>query len=555
MRTPSLRFRHAITTACAAVLLFLVAPRIADAWEHPHSDAANSGFADVKTRVATASSMRIPNIGTFAPGAGPVVAKDGTVYVGSEQGKLWAFHADGSPYWSRDINGRQSIVASPVIDSQGNVYVIGVKSESDHTVIRLDSSLHKFTASGGYLFDVPLPRYGIGAAATAAPNIWQYNGAEAIMLPITYKNTVAPGYETHLVAILTGGQILADTTVADAIPTVTADTPGTATTAACVVPPFVGCILVFTGFSARAPQEVILPTPTAAIFTYAGGGTPFILVADGFQSFVGYTFDAATLTETFRVTGSDDVFRNFRTTPMVLPDGHALVSDVYSMRFLGPNMTKVAAVAGLYSYVAPTRLANGRVIVVTSNKEIALLDGNTILTKMPLGLGSMASAAASRNHLFVATDNALVTFDANGLQQLDRFDWDRGGINPPAIGPQGNVYGIANNILYVFPGPRQLPEGLLDQPLVEVTALPAQQTFNAPMTGNGNRLFACLELDGDDCGKGDYNEIALAWCQKQGYAKVQAYDVDSHKVKAEALDGRLCSKKKCKVFESIGCEN
>lgn len=274
MRRPSLRCRQAVATAFTAALLFVAAPWTTGAWEHPHSDGANSGFADVKTRVATAASARIPNIGSFAPGAAPVVAKDGTVYIGNEQGKLWAFHADGSPYWSRDINGKQSIVASPVIDSQGNVYVIGVKSETDHSVIRLDSFLHKFTGSGGYLFNTPLPRYGIGAAATAAPNIWQYNGAEAIMLPVSFKNTVAPGYENHLFAISTSGQVLADATVADAIPTVTADAPGTVETAACVTPPFVGCILLFTGFTGPTPQKVILPTPTAAIFTHAGGGTP-----------------------------------------------------------------------------------------------------------------------------------------------------------------------------------------------------------------------------------------------------------------------------------------
>ena len=40
--------------------------------------------------------------------------------------------------------------------------------------------------------------------------------------------------------------------------------------------------------------------------------------------------------------------------------------------------------------------------------------------------------------------------------------------------------------------------------------------------------------------------------QKQGYPKVKDYDVDSKK--AETLDGRFCSKNKCKVFDSIACE-
>ena len=83
---------------------------------------------------------------------------------------------------------------------------------------------------------------------------------------------------------------------------------------------------------------------------------------------------------------------------------------------------------------------------------------------------------------------------------------------------------------------------------------PQAQTYKPPMTINGNRLFACEELDQEDCGKGDHKDISLAWCQKQGYAKATGYDVDSRKVKAETLDGRFCSKNKCKVFDSIGCE-
>ncbi len=32
--------------------------------------------------------------------------------------------------------------------------------------------------------------------------------------------------------------------------------------------------------------------------------------------------------------------------------------------------------------------------------------------------------------------------------------------------------------------------------------------YKPPLSKNGNRLFACLELDGDDCGKKDHREIA-----------------------------------------------
>ncbi|NJO34555.1 MAG: hypothetical protein HC869_16915, partial [Rhodospirillales bacterium] len=48
---------------------------------------------------------------------------------------------------------------------------------------------------------------------------------------------------------------------------------------------------------------------------------------------------------------------------------------------------------------------------------------------------------------------------------------------------------------------------------------------------------------------------ATAFCKKQGFVGAGKVDVDSKKVKAETLDGRFCSKNKCKVFEEIRCAN
>jgi len=86
-------------------------------------------------------------------------------------------------------------------------------------------------------------------------------------------------------------------------------------------------------------------------------------------------------------------------------------------------------------------------------------------------------------------------------------------------------------------------------------ATPQSKNFEPPLTANNNRLFACEELDGDDCGKGDHRAISLAFCQKQGFTQAADFEVDSRKGTAETLDGRYCSKKKCRVFEEIVCRN
>jgi hypothetical protein len=72
--------------------------------------------------------------------------------------------------------------------------------------------------------------------------------------------------------------------------------------------------------------------------------------------------------------------------------------------------------------------------------------------------------------------------------------------------------------------------------LAELEAIKQSVTIKPPLSKNGYRLFACLELDGDDCGKKDYREIASQFCAKEGYGEAK-YKVETRKVKAETLEG------------------
>ena len=93
---------------CVAIAIALACGNAAVAWESAHGDRDNSGFANVVTTPAGKGSVTVPGLGTFTPGAGPVIAPDGTVYLGTTQGKLIALHADGKPFWSRDITPGQT---------------------------------------------------------------------------------------------------------------------------------------------------------------------------------------------------------------------------------------------------------------------------------------------------------------------------------------------------------------------------------------------------------------------------------------------------------------
>jgi hypothetical protein len=66
---------------------------------------------------------------------------------------------------------------------------------------------------------------------------------------------------------------------------------------------------------------------------------------------------------------------------------------------------------------------------------------------------SIASAAASCTHLFVSSDDELVTFDVKTMSPVARVPWTEGGRHAPIIGPLGHVYAMTNFGLFVFAPP------------------------------------------------------------------------------------------------------
>jgi outer membrane protein assembly factor BamB len=51
----------------------------------------------------------------------PAIASDGTIYVGSEDGSLYALNPDGTLKWGYDASS--AVNSSPTIGSDGTVYV------------------------------------------------------------------------------------------------------------------------------------------------------------------------------------------------------------------------------------------------------------------------------------------------------------------------------------------------------------------------------------------------------------------------------------------------
>jgi hypothetical protein len=283
--------------------------------------------------------------------------------------------------------------------------------------------------------------------AIAPLNIWRQGAVEVLMLPVIYS--VLSTTEVRVLAFSTTGEFLGDALVTRFQEDVTGGPvkpewfppvewkPG-------VVPPSVP------------------PFPGVAIFTGPQGGLPLVLVSDGNQTLVGYTFalenNTGRFTEKFRFR---DTKRVFFAPPMILADGYTRLATLDgTLLSAGPNTSATPAPLALGAgriFAAPTRTADGRLIVVSYPRDVpdgtmVVLGSRSGVSRIKLPGSSLGSAAASRTHVFVAATRALVTYDVNTMAEVGRFSWF-GGLWPPAIGPQGHVYAMAKNVLFVFRPP------------------------------------------------------------------------------------------------------
>lgn len=584
-----MRFFRSAFLLFAAVMIALGSP--ASAWQTAHGDPDNTGTVDVPTAPAANPVATVPGLGGIAPGAAPVIAPDGTLYIGNTRGQLRSFGPGGEARWSIDIGGFQQIRTSPALGSDGSVYVVGEASIRDNTTDpatqRTVLDLQKFTANGGFVWRTTVPGQGPTNAVSAPPNILRMGGSDVVVVPSGSL------YRARLTAFSAdGGQILADQIVSDRWGDVTGEE---------VICSYPLCDDISQTLEPGPDSlpALTMPFPAAAIFA-PPGSEPLIMMSDGFQDLVGHAFTGSAFEERFRVR---DGKRYLTSPPLAWPDGHAMINTALEdgsnpqAMFAGPGFSTIRA-NGPYSLATPTELGGSRHAVVAVKDGLTIMSGVTILKRINLRGGSAAAAAASRSHIFVSTVTGLYTVNKATLQKVAEFQWTKGGTSQPVIGPQGHVYAIARDTLHVFPVPisggrvvnsgalpevqpagsdpqaqpvpratggvlvegtipelQSAPDVLPTTPLApaEIPVTLSRQTYKPPVLASGNRLFACLELDGDDCGNSQMRDVAETFCRAQGFDRAEDLDVDSRKIVAETLDGRFCSKKKCRVFDQIVC--
>jgi outer membrane protein assembly factor BamB len=441
-------------------------PSHAGTWDHPRGDAANTGFIDVTTAPATAPVQTVPNLGIFAPGAGPVIGTDGTAYVGNFHGEVRAIRSDGSQAWRRTLLRGQAIIASPVIGADGSIYVVGTAWPliRDHVgggkFRRYDTTLYRFSSTGAMQWSTNFPEATPGSsgsgAAPAAPNIWRSGETEVIIVPARFDTEA--GRDVHLTAFSSDGALLFDHFVTRR--------PYSGLTAgdSCWLCPD------FTKLPNPLREAMLQLGPLRpAVAMVARAGAPEVVVADNYQYIVGYTFSPATgFQETFRKHITNDARGVLMSSPVVLRDGHSVLSGWTQdetglvqqgwLLFAGPHPTDWSEIVlSDTKTLIPTLTADGRILTVaktgvTAWRTYPRIEG-ALVASMRLVDIPAAPATSSRTHVFISLGNALLTFDPNTFQRVGHFGWQDGGGSSPAIGADGRVYAMAGETLYIFPAP------------------------------------------------------------------------------------------------------
>lgn len=452
------------------------------AWTTAHGGSDNTGFAKVVTAPAVAASA-IVDVGPLAPGANPVTGPDGTVYIGNLNGELIALRPDGSLHWKRKLESTQGgmfggIHASPVVSEDGSVFVVSGYGVRDHRAGAAQhygafSFLHKFTPGGGWLGSAQFPQHNrISGATKAPPNIWRHNGAEAIIIPVQFGQN---SEFTHMVAFSTNLSVLADLPISPGVD-ITGGGPEWLETGAeiayCFLPgtgTFEVLRWAITGHSYCTDDVLgfstspLVPANNVALYSYLGDRTgvairqryanesPHIFVSDGPHITDELTFDINTGFKVINGTRNNE--RVNLSPPVALPWGIVIgkhtpheirggISFEPEQRYLWLDGDIIAA---------PTITPNGRIATVDRNGWLStVIQGSLELQQWNNG-PSIASAASSCTHLFVAVENELVTYDLSTLQPVNRLPWADGGKHSTIIGPAGHVYATSEGGIYVFP--------------------------------------------------------------------------------------------------------
>lgn len=429
-------------------------------WSQFHGGYRNRGALDVETPALTQARWQIE----VAPAlfASPVLGPGGAVHLTTPTGML-AINPDGTERWRVEPPAAGRFMSSAAVDSAGNTYAVSTvktvvrdhRGGSTREYETLTSTLHRVAADGALNWSRRLPSRAAPSGdtvgyTTAAPKVWECDQGTAVIVPVSFDPVAWPA---HGLAVFTGdGDLLVDQELPWAGPVgwqssnVLDDLKAiwdffTLSFDPAKIPP-------------RYPQD-----PTVAIVDDAAlGGSPLLLVHDNACTLTCYRFEWPAVREVwYQPTGDgiahcsspaafDGCAAITRGSGEVFRFDYSTGAALAGFRGPQPSAATPSGFDGAYYLVSCADSAEDKLPTTISlfNAE------GTLVRAAGVGARTAASPAVTRNHVHVATDHGLWTFNRDLSATEAGNPGVQSGFSTPAVGHDGRVYVAGSRALYAF---------------------------------------------------------------------------------------------------------
>lgn len=436
------------------LILLMSSPSFAITWNQFRANDLNNGFIPVQTTLAE-NPIWTKDVGPIN-GTSPVVASDGTIYVGNERGVLIAVNPDGTTKWRRELQ-RGWKCSTPSISDNGNIYincnfrgyVTDHRQGEPKRYFVQQSKIFSLNPEGGIRWSYTPPtvtldnKYRSPFFFTSVPKVLNDNGATYILLVEAYwdDNLMQRNF---LIALNDQGELVDARYLSEAA---------------------FGEITGGGGFrsgggeigSKPLPSHAYKPENSIGIVNFPLGEftQPIIIVSDMSHTITAFEWRNQGLsTQLWSRGGSRTIFDYYQTSPSIHYGGLVIFgrSDgrmVFLDPWTGEELNKPWPKLGSGVYSTPASFLRQIYLITHEGEFVALDSDGSVWKKLQLGAESMSSVAYSANHLYVNAADGIYTMSFEGEKEAF-FPFTGGGNSSPAISNKGRVYALGGSGLFAF---------------------------------------------------------------------------------------------------------
>lgn len=423
-------------------------------WPQFHADGPNQGFNPISSSYALQPKWTV-EVGPVVHSS-PVIDADGTIYIGTTDGRLVAVNPDGTIKCTATF-ADAVILSTPSVGGDGNIYFISIQRADE----RLRSTLHSSNADCNVRWSADLPDASpeLPSSTSSSAKTWSPNDGQDQYVFVTAQFTKQCTWETDNCNDPDDG--LNELLVFDSTGTlVTRKTFGGCITAGGGggTGGFLEAIWDFItsigepgviGDPAKPLHEQygwLAPTPAIVEFGSAASPSEPLIVTVGTCSGLRlstFRFSPPTLTRIWLHEDESDKY--LYSSPAVFFDGQI----VFGRRDGLIQSFDIGSGDELWTFdandpVMATPASFGRQIYVPSLKDLYMLDADgEFLKKLPLAGQTLASTALSGDLGYLSLTGGLQTFSFDlAVYSVDGNA--NSGLSSPAIGADGTIYTVAS---------------------------------------------------------------------------------------------------------------